>query len=310
MPQQPILVVMDYRGGDRLRRCLASVGPAEHHFSRIILSVTASPDSEDMAIARDYLHAAAAAGRPSKVELLCTGDELPTMRHQAFWVDHLERTGCRPSEWILWLAYDDEIRLRGIDAIVGPDGSWPLQRGTAYFGPWAMRHEAADRLWDGDPAADLESWTSFPVPGPTRCTVAMWIARQLEQPTYLQMSGSLCTFRTYLELRDGIPRKTGPMRIEMAAAATSPNRDVAELPEPIVIIYGRPNSDRAAYGDAARREDVHLLGWLGRYVAHRPSAAPSVIAAGARVMIAAAASALRLRHRQVEAWIVRGSVAP
>lgn len=308
--QQPVLVVMDYRGGDRLRRCLASISPVEHRFSRIIVSVTADPVSEDILIVQEYLRFAEANGLPSRVELLCTGRELPTMEHQRFWVDYLESTGCQPTDWILWLAYDDELRPKGIDALVDEDGAWPLIPGSAYFGPWAMRHERADALWSGDRDAPVESWTSFPLEGPLRCSVASWIGRQLEQPTYLQMSGSLCQFSSFLELRDGHPRKRGPMRIEMAAAATTPTREVAELPEPIVIIYGRPDSDRASYGRAARREDRHLFAWLLRYAIHRPAALGSLLGAAVRVTGAYVSTAIGRRHREVEAWVVRGEVLP
>lgn len=310
MPVQPVLVIMDYRGGDRLRRCLAALDDAEPFFSRVILSITAADDSEDMAIARAYLDGRAAAGRPSKVELLCTGEELPTLAHQAFWVTHLESTGCRPDDWVLWLAYDDELRMRGIRALVDEDRGWPLRPGTAYFGPWAMRHETADGVWDGDPDAPLESWTSFPISGPTRLSVADWISRQLVQPTYLQMSGSVCRFASFLEMRDGRPRKQGPMRIEMAAMATGANEAVEEFAEPISIIYGRPNSDRASYGAAARREDVHLLGWLARYGLHRPSAIPGLVRGTVRVLRAYGRTALGRGAREVEAWTVRGTVQP
>ena len=308
MPLRPALVVMDYRGGERFRRCLASVERAGQHFSRIVISVTAPADSDDMRIASEFRERLIDHVPP--VEVLCTGLELPTMRHQSFWVDYLEQTGFRPSDWIMWLAYDDEIRARGIEALVDADGSWPLEEGTAYFGPWAIRHERADGLWQGDPAALVESWTSFPLAGPTRLAVGDWIGRQFEQPTYLQMSGSLMTFRSFLDLRDGLPRKRGPMRIEMAAAATSPNRHVAEFAQPITIIYGRSDSDRASYGNAARKEDCHLVAWLVRYAVLRPSAIPDLLLGGMRAAMAYILVALGLRRRETESWIVRGSVAP
>jgi hypothetical protein len=134
---QPILVVMDYRGGDRFRRCLDSIAPSEQYFSRIIISVTAAIDSEDMAITQQYR-----LDHPqSKIEVICTEVELPTMQHQAFWVDYLEKTGALGSDWIYWLAYDDQIRASGIELLINADGSWRLEPGTAYFGPCAMRHE-------------------------------------------------------------------------------------------------------------------------------------------------------------------------
>lgn len=307
---QPILVVMDYRGGDRLRRCLASLQAAERHFSRIVISVTAAQDSADMRIVEGYLEQQAATGAPSKAEVLCTGVELPTMAHQAFWVDYLQQTGARGSDWIYWLAYDDEVRLRGIDALVDDRGSWPLISGTAYFGPWALRHEKAEEIYSGPWDTPLESWTSFPLNGPTRLPVAEWIGRQLRQPTYMQMSGSVCSFESYLQVRDGHPRKQGPMRIEMAVASASCNSHVEEFPEPISIIYGRSNSDRASYGSAARAEDLHLVAWLARYGAANPRTIPSLAREAASTAWSYAHVAAGRAERQVEDWVVRGTVQP
>lgn len=303
---QPILVLMDYRGGDRFRRCLASLAPAEHYFSRIIISVTADQNSEDMEIAQQYR----VENPDSKVEILCTGVEMPTLQHQAFWVDYLENSGTMPSDWIYWLAYDDQIRPAGIERISRTDGSWKLRPGTAYFGPWAMRHEQADELYPGPWDEPLESWTSFPVPEPTRMTVISWIARQLKQPTYMQMSGSICSFESFLQLRDGRPRKTGPMRIEMAIAAATCNTHVEEFPEPISIIYGRPNSDRASYGAAARKEDKHLLAWLARYGVAHPLSIPSLIGHSISTAVHLLGLGKKSASTIEEDWVVRGTVQP
>jgi len=276
-PLRPVLVVMVWQGRERFQRCLASIDKATAHFSRIVLSITATPDSADLALAHEF-----AESHPG-VEVICTGKELPTMQHQTFWVDYLERTGTTPDDWIYWLAYDDEVRVRGIERIIDADGSWPLQQGTAYFGPWAMRHEAADRvLWD-ESGEHLQSWTSFPLNGPLRLPVGTWIGRQLAQPTYMQMSGSLAQFACYLSLRDARPRKDGPMRIEMSIAAAPPNIWVEEFPAPISIIYGRSNSDRASYGSAARKEDFHLVAWLGRHALEHPEAIVPLTKAAAEV---------------------------
>lgn len=295
---------MVWRGGARFERCLSSVARSLGHFQRVVISVTSADDSDDMRAARAFQ-----AAHPS-VEVICTGRELPTMEHQAFWVDYLQRTGATSDDWIYWLAYDDEVRPAGIEAIVDGDGGWPLERGTVYFGPWAMRHERADTLWDGDPTARLESWTSFPASGPTRLPLMRWIAGQLAQPTYMQMSGSVCPFGNFVELRDGTPAKRGPMRIEMAIAASRTTRYVAEFPEPVSIIYGRANSDRASYGKAARQEDIHLIAWLTRYAAANPRAAADL----ARILATAARQqlALRINGRPLpaEVWRVRGTVSP
>ena len=303
-PVKPILVCMSWRGGPRLSRCLTSIGRSADHFSRIVISITASEDSDDMQQARDFQ-----AGRP-EVEVLCTGRELPTMQHQAFWINYLHTTGTHPTDWIYWLAYDDEVRRRGIDAIVDGSGNWPLVAGTAYFGPWALRHEGANELWTGDPKTPLESWTSFPATGPTRLTVADWIADQLRQPTYMQMSGSVSAFKSYIDLRDARPIKRGPMRIEMAVAASPGTTHIEEFPEPVSVIYGRSNSDRASYGRAARREDVHLLTRLARFGSHHPEQINALAhGVGASLVKVAGAAVGRIPLPQEE-WRVRGMVEP
>ena len=303
---RPVLVVMDYRGGERFQRCLDSIHPAEHLFSRIVISVTSAMDSADMALAQAYL----ASHVDSKAEVICTGVELPTMQHQAFWVEYLQRTGVLGSDWIYWLAYDDEVRASGIEPLLDSDGSWPLTPGTAYFGPWAMRHEKADTVFAGPWDAPLESWTSFPIEGPTELPVVEWIARQLRQPTYMQMSGSVCSFESFQQVRDRRPRKTGPMRIEMAVAAATCNRTVAEFPEPISIIYGRSNSDRASYGRSARKEDLHLAAWLTRYVGSHPTELPRLLGEGFSLVGARLGLGRRKGPAVVEDWVVRGMVRP
>ena len=51
----------------------------------------------------------------------------------------------------------------------------------------------------------------------------------------------------------------------MATAAGIRTKFVQELPHPISVIYGRSNSDRADYGNAARKEALHLIRGLLRY---------------------------------------------
>lgn len=303
-PLRPTLVMMSYRGGQRLARCLRSIAEAEQHFERIILSVTGSVDSDDLRQCEEFKER-----HVPRAEVICTGEELPTMAHQAFWVSYLQDSGASTSDWIYWLAYDDEVRPAGIAAIVDFEGNWPLQGGTAYFGPWAMRHESADTPYNGPMDEPLESWTSFPARGPLRQRVTRWIGAQFIQPTYMQMSGSVCSFDSFLALRDQRPRKTGPMRIEMAVAAAPPNEFVEEFPEPVSIIYGRPNSDRANYGAAARREDVHLALWLLKRSIHHPGE----VARLARMFWQIIGSyAMFLLHRQLpkEEWRVRSLVQP
>lgn len=303
-PLQPILVCMSWRGGARFERCLASIHLSAHHFKRIVLSVTSDEDSADMLAARAFQV------EHPQVEVICTGRELPTMEHQAFWIDYLERTGATPTDWIYWLAYDDEVKGSGIEHLVDEHGNWPLEPGTVYFGPWAMRHEQAEALWQGDPHASLESWTSFPKHGPTRLPLMQWIREQLEQPTYMQMSGSVCPLGNFIELRDGKPTKKGPMRIEMAVAASTSTTHVQEFDEPVSIIYGRSNSDRASYGKAARQEDVHLMAWLTRYCTRHPKATPEFARIVGATFTQQFAQRLQGATPPQEEWRKRGEVSP
>lgn len=296
MSNQPILVCMSWRGSERFARALLSIEASRQHFSRVVISVTGAIDGPDMVMAREM------AERDRSVEVICTGVELPTMKHQEFWITYLQTTQARPDDWIYWLAYDDEVRNRGIDAITH-GGAWPLEPGTAYFGPWAMRHETPNALWDGDPLALLESWTSFPKAGPTQLPVVEWITQQLVQPTYMQMSGSVNQLASFISLRDSFPRKTGPMRIEMAIAAQPHVQAVAEFTEPISIIYGRSNSDRASYGQTARREDLHLASILARRGVRDPNEIYRYLKAAAHTLNPRIPSAL-------EEWRVRGLVSP
>ena len=302
MATRPILVCMVWRGGERFERALRSIHASRRHFSRVVLSVTSEPHSADMRLAK-----AAQTTDPS-IEVICTGQELSTMQHQNFWIDYLITSGARPSDWVYWLAYDDEVRLRGIEAIASQDGSWPLQPGTAYFGPWAMRHEHPDRLWAGDQAEPLESWTSFSSDGPTRLPVTQWIADQLRQPTYMQMSGSVNELRSFIDLKESRPRKRRPMRIEMAVACAPGTTYVEEFSEPVSIIYGRSNSDRANYGSAARTEDVHLAIRLARYGAGHLSAVPTITRTLTSTGLQGLRAAAGLRSLPSEEWRVRGSV--
>jgi hypothetical protein len=299
-PLQPILAMMSYRGGARLARCLDSIEESQHHFKRIILSVTATEDSDDMRQCLDFQR-----NRVPRAEVICTGEELPTMQHQAFWVTYLERTGTMEDDWIYWLSYDDQVRSAGIDEIADAKGNWPLEQGIMYVGPWAMRHEGAEKLWDGDPTEPLEVWTSFPIHGPSTLPVLQWIRQQLNQPTYVQMTGSVCAFAAYLEIRDSKPVKRVPMRIEMATAATARVLWTAELSHPVSTIYGRSNSDRASYKGLARKQDGHLLIKLASYCGRHPSSSTEY-----GHILAKSFRSLTRRTPVSEEWRVRGICNP
>ena len=301
MMSKPILVVMVWRGGERFTRCLDSIRVTHDLFSRIVLSVTAEENSPDHLTAQEF------ALQFTNVEVICTGSEFPTMQHQDFWVNYLESTHTNSSEWIYWLAYDDQVFAPGMRQLFARNAdSYKLQSDTVYFGPWAMRHEAPDELWNGSDSEPMETWTSFPIKGSLTLPLITWIGDQLSQPTYMQMSGSLIPFRNYRELSRGGPKKTGPMRIEMATAAGIRTKFVQELPHPISVIYGRSNSDRANYGDAARKEDLHLIRWLLRYTKANPTQWGNVVSLIAHQALGLTKRTVTKTPAPVEDWRVRG----
>jgi hypothetical protein len=264
---QPILVLPVYRGGERFRRALRSLRDAEPYFSRIVISLNSPQGSPDEDAIRDYRE-----GGDTKIEVIQSGTELPWMEHQYFWLSYLEKSGAKPTDWLYWFAHDDEVKASGIKSLVDQEGNWPLEEGTVYFGPWAMRHDEPDQLYDGPTDIPLESWTSFPIEGPKELPVAEWIAQQFIQPTYINMSGCITTLRSFQSMRDFVIQKPGGMRIEMATAAAPHNLTVAEFPQPVVITYGCEASDRTKYAKVARKDDRHMIAWLLRYMAAHPSA--------------------------------------
>jgi hypothetical protein len=303
-PLKPILVLPVYRGGARFTRALASIPPASHHFTRILISVNSAKGSPDDVAAR-----ATAAELPN-AEVITTGQEMIWVTHQYFWMDYLEKTGVRQDDWIYWLAHDDELKPSGIDNLVDEQGNWPLQKGTIYMGPWAMRHEGANELFSGPTNISLESWTSFPLNGPLRLPVTEWIAQQLEQPTYINMGGSIATYATYQAMRNFRIKKPGGTRIEMVAAAARHHSFVEEFTEPVVISYGRPNSARTQFDAIARKDDLHLMAWLVAYVAKYPSAVWPLLRAGNSVMRSYARRLTRRGNLPSEDWRFREIVDP
>ena len=280
-PLQPTLVLPVYRGGPRFLRALDSVNTSEQFFHRIVVSSNGPESNDDINAVNEYKAHRIANGQPeSKIELINTGEELPWMGHQYFWLNYLEQTNAQSDDWVYWFAHDDEVKASGIEALIDDQGNWPLEQGTIYLGPWAMRHEQGDELFSGPRDIDLESWTSFPIEGPLELPVAEWIAQQLIQPTYINMSGCVTTLRSFQEIRKFKVAKPGGMRIEMATAAAPHNLTVKEFDAPIVITYGRPNSDRTQYAKVARQDDKHMIAWLTHYISKHPSAAiPSTRAA-------------------------------
>ena len=267
-----------YRGGAKFARALASIRPAEQYFRRIIISLNSpagSPDEDTVAAYR--------AEGATKVEVIQTGAELPWMAHQYFWLDHLQATGEQPRDWVYWFAHDDQVRARGINALVDANGNWPLVPQTIYLGPWGMRLDPSDGLYDGPADAPVESWTSFPIAGPLRLPVAEWIAQQLEQPTYINMSGCVTQLASFQALRSFPVSKPRGMRIEMATAAAPNNRFVEEFSQPVVITHTSAVTDRTTYAAVARQDDRHMAVWLANYVLRHPTAAVPTARASARV---------------------------
>ena len=270
-PLQPVLVLPVYRGGAKFQRALGSLRSAEPFFRRIVVSLNSPIDSPDLQALDAYMQEAS-----SKVEVIHTGDELPWMTHQYFWLDYLEKTGEGPQDWVLWFAHDDQLRPAGMQARTDASGAWNLRDRTIYLGPWGMRYDPPGGLYDGPSDAPVESWTSFPLDGPLRLPVAEWIAQQLEQPTYINMSGCITQLASFQSMRRFPVPKPGGMRIEMATAAAPNNLYIEELSEPVVVTHTSPSTDRTTYAKVARKDDVHMASWWANYIIRHPSAiAPS-----------------------------------
>jgi len=294
-----------YRGGEKFNRALSSVRAVEPFFRRIVISLNSTVDSPD----QDSIEAYRAEG-PTKIEVVQTGREIPWIPHQYFWLNYLETTGESTDAWIMWFAHDDELRLRGLEALVDQQGSWPLESGVIYLGPWGMRYDPPGALFDGDRSAPLESWTSFPIIGPQRMSVAEWICAQLEQPTYINMSGCVTQLASFKQMRGFLFNKPGGMRIEMATAAAPANHIVQEFNEPLVITYTSKGSDRTTYAAVARRDDAHLLAWLGNYMAHHPDSIPAFGRTALRLARHSASRLVRSSEPVAEDWRYRSTVEP
>jgi len=304
-PIQPILVLPVYRGGDRFKRALRSLRDSEQYFSRIVISLNSPSGSPDEDTVAEYKSQG-----PTKIEIIQSGTELPWMPHQYFWLSHLEKTGAKPDDWLYWFAHDDEIKPSGIARLIDADGNWPLEKGTIYLGPWGMRYDEPDKLYDGPIDTDVESWTSFPLQGPLRLPVGEWVAQQLEQPTYINMSGCITTLGSFQELRKFPIAKPGGMRIEMATAAAPRNLFVQEFPEPVIITYTCKVSDRTKYAKVVRKDDRHMVAWLANYVAHHPSAALPASRATAKVALGYLKMLTKKGSLPEEDWRFRELVQP
>jgi len=302
-PLQPVLVMPVYRGGAKFKRALESVREAERFFRRVVISLNSPRGSSDESAIEDFR-----ASGDTKIEVIHTGEELPWIPHQYFWLDYLESTGEGSSSWVMWFAHDDELRPHGMSNLIDEAGNWPLTKGTIYLGPWGVRYDPPGELFSGDRNSPLESWTSFPIDGPLRMSVAQWIADQLIQPTYINMSGCVTQLASFQRLRNFPYAKPGGMRIEMASAAAPNNKHAQEFNEPIVITYTSKGSDRTTYAAVARRDDAHLMAWLGNYLVQHPSAIPTIGQAFAKIAGRFVAQRIGQATPISEDWRRRGNV--
>lgn len=304
-PLQPVLVMPVYRGGAKFQRALESVRGAEDFFKRVIISLNSPLGSPDEKTVEDFR-----ATGDTNIEVIQTGEELPWIPHQFFWLDYLESTGEGSETWVMWFAHDDELRPRGIRNLVDQRGNWPLEDGTIYLGPWGMRYDPPGELFDGDRNGPLESWTSFPIDGPVRMPVAQWIADQLVQPTYINMSGCVTKLESFQQLRDFLYQKPGGMRIEMATAAAPVNRTAEEFSEPLVITYTSKGSDRTTYTKVARKDDAHLITWLANNAAHHPGSIGAFTKAALAIAGQRLGQLLNRNEPVAEDWRYRETVEP
>ena len=171
-----------------------------------------------------------------------------------------------------------------------------------------MRYDPLGGMYEGPADAPLESWTSFPIDGPLRLPVGEWIAQQLEQPTYINMSGCVTQLASFQALRRFPVAKPGGMRIEMATAAAPGNLAVEEFSTPVVITHTSKGSDRTTYAAVARKDDAHMAAWLGNYVLRHPSALMPTTRAATRVGGAYARKALGRGSLPAEDWRYRETV--
>lgn len=99
------------------------------------------------------------------------------------------------------------------------------------------------------------------------------------------------------------------MRIEMATAACLGTQTIGEFDDPVCVIYGRSNSDRAAHGKAARREDIHLIIWVVRYTLSLSTSLTTILKLCRQQVWAQIARRIRPDSRPQEEWRTRGNTA-
>jgi hypothetical protein len=205
----------------------------------------------------------------------------------------------------MWLGHDDELNPTGLEDVC-TDGRWPLPAETMMLGPWVVRHESIDALYQGSESQQDEVWTCFPDPLIGTLPAIDWVCDQLIRPTYLNLTGGIFPFSSLLAILDFWHRKTANMRAEMTLATAPGTHFISEFPEPVVIVYGRADSDRATIpARHARSDDRHLVLWLARYVSHDPRAMGRFIKTLAHLASLRGRVALGRASLPAEEWVRR-----
>ena len=192
------------------------------------------------------------------------------MDHVRFWATHLQLGKVPFDQQIMWLGHDDELDPVGL-AQSCPGGVWPLLQNTMILGPWKLRHESVDSLYQIPANEKLETWTCFPDSSRLPMSSMDWVCDQLIHPTYINLTGGVFPLRSLIEIIDFKPRKVAAMRMEMTLATAIGSNYITELAEAITIVYGRADSDRATISRTdAVSDDRNLLLWLGKFAATTP----------------------------------------
>ena len=297
---RPVLLIPVYRGGERFERCLSSLTCAPEYFSAVVLSMNSPRESADHLLALEFQ---ASAKLP--VVVLNTGTELTSMDHSRFWANELRTQFLPETTQLMWLGHDDELDPEGL-AISCPGGSWPIRESTMLLGPWKLRHESVGELYRVPEDEQLEVWTCFPDQQSKPQTAIDWVCDQLLHPTYLNLTGGVFPFAGVLDIVDHRIRKQSGMRMEMTLATTRGSRYITELPEPVTIVYGRADSDRATIPAVhARADDRQLMKWLTRYASFTPTAKVRLAATVAKLTTLRARVAIGKASLPAEDWVVR-----
>lgn len=238
---------------------------AKDFFSGLLLSINGSPDSPDLIAARQFQ-----ATVDFPITILNTGVELSSMDHIRYWGSFLRDIKTPVDQHVMWLGHDDELNPVGL-AKSCRNGFWTLSEDTMILGPWKLRHESTDSLYQVPVNEVLETWTCFPDSPPIYMKSMDWACDQLVHPTYINLTGGVFPLRSLLEVIDFKPRKVAAMRMEMTLATAVGSKFITELPEAITIVYGRADSDRAMISRKdALSDDRNLFLWLGKFAAMTP----------------------------------------